>query len=47
MQPLPEPEEPKTYNEIRDEFDEYKYKKKFETALIKFEKKDNIKLKSL
>ena len=42
MQHLPEPEEPKTYTEIRDEFNEYKYKKKFETALLKFEKKNKL-----
>ena len=40
--PRPEelpPEEPKTFHEIKEHFVELKCQKKFETALLKFEKK--------
>ena len=36
------PEEPKTHGEICAEFEELKYKKKFETALLKYEKKEKL-----
>ena len=39
----PPPQESKSYEEIRNEFKEYKAKKKFETALLKFETKEKHK----
>ena len=38
-EPAP-PEEPLTYAQIQEEFEEFKHKKKFETALQKHEKKE-------